>query len=376
VWSTGSGGARPIRIVILNWRDTCSPRSGGAERVTHDVAKGLAARGHEVTWFSSRVDGRPDEESLDGVSIVRRGGEATTRLYAPRFVRRLAPDVVLEEINTLPYLAPLWCEQPVLLYMNQLAREVWFYEAPFPIALAGWASEPLYLRAYRQCDAITISRSSRDDFSSLGFGGRITVTPLAVDAERALALSAKPHTGALIAIGRLTPSKRYDDAIRALAELRVHRTAATLTLIGDGKERGRLEQLADRLGVSEAVTFLGRASETEKLRALDDADVLVGTSVREGWGLTVTEAAMRGTPSVVYDIPGFRDAVIPGRTGLLVEQDPSSLARGVESLLDDVPLFERMRTAAWQTAAPSGHAATVDAFEAALRAVLTDRLRG
>lgn len=362
-----------MRVLILNWRDIRSPRGGGAERVTHEVALRLVKRGHEVTWLSSASDGLPASDVIDGVSVLRRGSEATTRLYAPSLARQIPHDVVLEEINTLPYLAPLWSRVPVLLYMNQLAREVWWYEAPFPVAGLGWLSEPIYLRAYRGCDAVTISNSSRDDLRRLGIRGTISVAPMASDIARVEVLGGKAMTGSLIAVGRLTPSKRYGHAIEALAELRVHRPAATLTLVGEGRSRAQLERLANRKGLGDVVSFAGRVSEEAKNQLLRTSDILLGTSVREGWGLTVTEAAAQGTPSVVYNIPGFRDAVINGRTGLITEPNPSSLAVGVRALLADPMLYERVRVGAWESFGWETYEGAANTFERALAMLLGSR---
>lgn len=356
-----------MRILLLNWRDIRSARGGGAERVTHDVARGLVELGHAVSWLSSRTDDLPPTEVIDGVRIIRRGSELTTRFFAPRTARQVEPDVVLEEINTLPYLSPLWSKAPVLLYMNQLARDVWWYEAPFAVAAVGYVAEPLYLQVYRRCDAVTISVSSRDDLRQVGIGGTISIAPMVADVERVAVLGQKPRTGALVAVGRLTPSKRYDHAIAALARLRLRYPSATLTLIGDGRSRQSLERAAEAAGVARAVRFAGRVSEAEKSLILTASDVLVGTSVREGWGLTVTEAAARGTPSVVYDIPGFRDSVVDGRTGLLVPANSESLAYGVSRLLDDPELYDRLRTEAWYDSESPTHRGTIDTFEQALR---------
>jgi glycosyltransferase involved in cell wall biosynthesis len=364
--SAASPAAESVRILILNWRDVRSPRGGGAERVTHEVATGLVRRSHEVTWLSSSARDLPPKESIDGVRIVRRGNEATTRLFAPRLARRLKPDVVLEEINTLPYLAPVWSRAPVVLYVNQLARDVWWHEAPLPAAMVGWLAEPVYLQAYRGCEAITISRSSRDDLRGLGFRRAVWVAPMAPDAEAAASLVPKRCEGALVTIGRLTPSKRYDHAIAALGDLRPAHPLATLTLIGEGRSEKELATQARELGLGDAVRLVGRVTLNEKLRILDESDVLVGTSVREGWGLTVTEAAARGVPAVVYDIPGFRDAVVHERTGLLVPPRAAELARGVARLLDDRALYERLRAAAHSAVPPPNFDAAVDVFEEVL----------
>jgi len=359
-----------MQILILNWRDIRSPRGGGAERVTHEVARRLVDSGDEVTWLSSKAPGLPEEETIDGVRIIRRGSELTTRLHARRVADAVRPDVIVEEINTLPYFAPVWSRKPVLLYMNQLARDVWWYEAPRSLAAVGWAAEPLYLQAYRWCDAVTVSPSSRDDLRRFGIGREVTVIPLAVDVPAVERVGPRSGRGGLVAIGRLTPSKRYHHAIDALARLRRTHPEASLDLIGRGGELSRLEDHAKMLGVGDAVAFHGSVGELEKIALLDSADVLVGTSVREGWGLTVTEAAVRGTPAVVYDIPGFRDAVVADRTGVVVRPTPAALANGIVDLLADRTRFERLRIQAWERSRRLSHEATAAAFLAAIKRTL------
>jgi glycosyltransferase involved in cell wall biosynthesis len=357
-----------MKLLLLNWRDIRNPRAGGAETLTYEVARRLVQRGHDVTWFTSRPEGLEAEEWVDGIRIVRRGSELTTRLYAPRLGRKDDYDLVVEEVNTLPYFALAWSRAPTLLYINQLAREVWWYEAAKPVAALGYLSEPLYLQAYRRVPTVTISESTLRDLQRLGLRGRIDVIPMAVNVEPVEELRPKRLEGHLIAVGRLAPSKRYEHAIEALTILRRAYNAATLTIVGDGSERGALERHASASGVADVVRFAGVVDEQEKVRLLTEADVLVGCSAREGWGLTVTEAALRGTVSVVYDIPGFRDSVVHQRTGILTESTPSALAAGIASVLGEADSYERLRTAALATARELSWEKTADAFEVAAEA--------
>lgn len=344
-----------------------NPRAGGAEALTHEIARWLVVRGHEVTLFTSRASGAAKAEDLDGVRVVRQGSELTTRLHAVSFALRSDWDVVVEEINTLPYLSPLWSRRPVVLFIHQLAREVWWYEAPRLIAPFGYIAEPLYLSAYRGVEVITISQSTRDDLRRLGFRRPIHVIAPVVQGAALTALPPKEPRGRLLTIGRLVPSKRIGHAVEATAILRRSLPEATLTVVGEGTERRRLERLARRLGVDRAVTFTGRISEERKRELLTGADVLLATSVREGWGLTVTEAARMGTPAVAYDIPGLRDSVVPGRTGLLTACTPSAMAAAVERLVCDRVLYDRMRKAAWERALHLSCQGTPNAFELALK---------
>jgi glycosyltransferase involved in cell wall biosynthesis len=363
-----------MRVLILNWRDVRSARGGGAERVTQDVAARLVRSGHEVTWLSSREQGLPTEDELDGVRIVRRGSELTTRLNAPGLARE-GFDVVVDAINTVPYLAPLWSRAPVVVFFHQLARDVWWYEARLPVAAIGWAFEPFYLQVYRRTPAIVVSPSTRDDLRRFGLRGPVDVIPLAVSVTPPAALPPKHLDGRLVAVGRLTPSKRFDHAIDALADLRRTHPAATLDVIGDGGERAALAAHAGRRGVAGAVRLHGRLGSADRDHLLADADAVIGTSVREGWGLTVTEAAVLGTPGVVYDIPGFRDSVVDGRTGVVTAPDPASLATGVRWLLADPRRYAEIRARAQARASSVSLDDTAAAFEAALAAAIT-RPRG
>jgi glycosyltransferase involved in cell wall biosynthesis len=76
------------------------------------------------------------------------------------------------------------------------------------------------------------------------------------------------------------------------------------------------------------VQFLGAVSQTEKFERLQRAHVLIATSVREGWGLVVSEAAIVGTPSIAYDVAGLRDSV-SASGGFLTAPNPEALGRAL-----------------------------------------------
>ena len=358
-----------MRVLILNWRDKRSPRAGGAEVLTHEVATRLVDRGHHVCWFTSRPPELPGSEIVEGVQVVRRGSEVSTRLHAPRFARRAQFDVVVEEINTLPYFSPAWSRTPTTLFIPQLAREVWWYEAPRLLAPVGYALEPLYLSAYRRVEAVTISASTRDDLRRIGLTKAIHVLPMAVSTPALRGLVEKRLTGRLLFVGRLVRSKRVDHAIITLASLRQRMPDATLTIVGEGPDLRNARDLAARLRLDRAVRFAGRVSEDVKADLMREADLLIACSVREGWGLTVTEAARLGTPSAAYDVPGLRDSITDGRTGLLTPQTPEALAVAIDGLLRDYVRWQRLREAAWREASRASWSRTADAFEAAITSI-------
>jgi glycosyltransferase involved in cell wall biosynthesis len=121
-------------------------------------------------------------------------------------------------------------------------------------------------------------------------------------------------------VGRLSSNKRPQDAIEAFKIVHRQFPEARLWVMGTGPMEAKLCRRAP-----EGVEFLGRVSDTEKLERLGRAHALLVTSVREGWGLVVTEAAAVGTLSVGYKVPGLCDS-ISASNGLLSNPDPVSLA--------------------------------------------------
>jgi glycosyltransferase involved in cell wall biosynthesis len=164
-------------------------------------------------------------------------------------------------------------------------------------------------------------------------------------------LATKERHWTLVFVGRVVPSKRVDHIVRALGL--VHRSGlvqARLWIVGswDQKYRRALDHLIADLGLEGHVTFFGHVDAALKEQLMVRAHVVVMTSVREGWGLAVTEANALGTPAAVYDVPGLRDSTRDGQTGLVCRPNtPSALAQAILSLHAQPLLYARLREQAW-----------------------------
>lgn len=139
-------------------------------------------------------------------------------------------------------------------------------------------------------------------------------------------------------IGRLDPVKRIPDLLEA-----VHRLSGLVQLhvFGEGGERRRIESEIARLGVSDCVTMHGAAARPQE--ALEKIGLLVLPSAAEGFGLVLIEAMAAGVPVVATNVPGIRDVVRDGQTGLLVPAaSPQRLAEAIERMVRDAAMRRRI----------------------------------
>jgi len=298
------------------------------------VCRSLSALGVDVTIATSSSPDRPNDEIVDGIRIVR-GGDFRhgVHLHARRFYERSGGcfDVVLDEINTRPFAAPSWAtSSTVVAVAFQVAREVWFAETPWPVAVMGrYLLEPRWLRGYQQVDTFTISASSARSLAEYGLR-RVHVLPMGADLAAPAQPVVKETTPTFAFVGRLSASKRPEHAIEAFRQARAELPDARLWVMGTGPCEASL-----RRRLPPGVELLGRVSEHDKLDRLARAHALVVTSVREGWGLVVSEAAAVGTWSIAYEVDGLVDAV-PAAGGVLVPPDPTALARAMVSRTPDL----------------------------------------
>jgi phosphatidyl-myo-inositol dimannoside synthase len=170
-----------------------------------------------------------------------------------------------------------------------------------------------------------------------------------------------------VSLARLEPRKGIDTIVRALPALRRKHPRLVYLIAGDGKDMGRLRELAAALDVSGAVIFLGPVVDPQpKAALLSRADIFVmpgrreGSSV-EGFGIAFVEAAWYGAPALAGSDGGAADAVVANETGLLCDgSDDRSVAAALARLLDDEPLrrklgaaaAERARGLVWSAALP------------------------
>lgn len=307
-----------MHIAFLSWRDLANPQAGGSELLLDRLAVGCLERGHTTALFC----GGPIASEARAYPVHQIGGTYTQYLRAPMaFLGRSRQrwDLVVDVENGIPYFAPLWRRAPVLCLVHHVHGDQWRQRFPAPLARIGSEIErrgmPL---AYRRTLFAAGSPSTAAALAALGIDkSRIRVIFNGVSMPQNMPPLGESSEPLFVALGRLVPHKRIDLLLRAWELVRPV-VGGRLIVAGAGPEGDRLMKLAGA-----DVEFRGYIDDEEKQRLLTDAWLLVHPAMHEGWGIVVLEAAVRGTPTLGFDVPGVRDAVVDGETGVLVrtEQD-------------------------------------------------------
>lgn len=349
-----------IRLLVLSWRDINNPLAGGAEKYIHEICRRLVRDyGHEVIFFTSSFQRAKGEEVIDGVKIIRRGHSITTYLLAFLFYVlhwRGKFDRVLEaKDGGLPWFTRFYAGKRAIALVHQTGRDfgrhsylnsTWRYELKGMAALLMYLLEPFLLSVYRLTPVIAVSRSTKVSLLELGIDpNAVTVVPAGTDLKPLEGVPSKETSPTIIYVGRIKRSKGLFDLIEVLFYVRKKIGDVKLWVVGRGDSSylTELRGLTEKLGLTNNVAFFGYVDEKTKIDLLWRSHLLVFPSVREGWGLVVTEANSLGTPCVGYDVPGLRDSVVNGVTGLLVKSgNVRGLADAIIRVLEDEEVREEL----------------------------------
>jgi glycosyltransferase involved in cell wall biosynthesis len=349
-----SAGLR--RVAMVAWRDLDDGEAGGSELHAHEIARRWAAAGIEVVLRTSRVDGQARSIRRDGYEVVRRSGRYAVFATAPLELglgQRGRIDGLVEIWNGMPFLSPLWFRGPRTVFLHHVHAEMWQMVLPRVqrLAAAGRFFEarvapPLY----RRTAVVTLSQSSRAEIvGMLGLDPRlVSVVPPGIDG-RFVPGGVRAAHPLLVAVGRLVPVKRFERLIGATRLLAANHPDLEVVIVGEGYERPVLEAAIEAAGVRRQVRLAGRVDAEGLLGLYRSAWAVVSTSAREGWGMTITEAAACGTPAVASRIAGHMDAVEDGDSGLLFDSDEELVAT-LDQLISDALLRARLAKGALEQA--------------------------
>ena len=328
--------------------------AGGAEVVNEELARRLVKDGHEVIFVVAGFSKSARTDLRHGFKIIRLGNRWTVYWRAYRYYKQHLQgkvDLVIDEVNTMPFFAKYYVKEKNVLLIYQLCRKIWFYEMWFPLNLIGYAFEFFYLRLLNDRTTITISKSSMCDLVRCGFHGAQIINVGIELAPLADLQSYKKFTSpTILSLGNLRSMKRAHHIVEAFRHAKESVLNLQLIIAGDANNfygRGVLRQIT-RSPVRDSIRYIGRIDKDKKVELLQKCHLLVAAPVKEGWGLTVTEAASQGTPAVVYNVDGLRDSVKDGETGVVCQRNnPKEMAERIVWLLSNPIKYNAMRSAAW-----------------------------
>lgn len=339
-----------MNLLALNWNDLKNPYGGGAEVHLEELLRRLVTYGHQVTLFCSGWSGCLPEETVEGVKIIRRGNRYNFNLVAPFYLRRLVKrqrfDLLIEDINKIPFYTPLYLNLKTLVVVPHLFATTVFHEINFVLGSYIYLAERPMVHFYKGLPFNVISESTADDIVERGIPREdISIIHCGIDRELYAydASVTKYENPTVLYLGRIKKYKSVQDLIRAFAIVRKKLPSAQLMVVGNGDYLTSLKSLASELQLTDAVEFPGFVSSEDKVNRMRRAHVAVLPSLKEGWGLTNIESNSVGTSVVAANSPGLRDSVKDGETGFLYEHgNVDMLAEKLMAILTDDPLRKKL----------------------------------
>ena len=349
-----------MHILVLTDRDWTHPQGGGTGTNLYGQVSRWLAWGHRVSVIASGYPGCAAREELGALTVHRVGGRSTV---FPRAIwkqwRGLVPDadVMLEVVNGITFLTPLWSRTPRVTLVHHIHRDHYVREMGRAGQVAAWALETAPLKLlYKGSRFLTISNAAATDIAAHGIPReRIAMNYIGVELD-AFRPGERAEHPMLLYLGRLKRYKRIELLFDVLEQI----PEATLEMAGEGDYREQLEHEIAERGLGPRVLMHGHVSEEKKLELFQRAWVNLTASSAEGWCLTVMEAAACGTPSVAMAVGGLPESIADGETGLLA-RSPAELVEKTRLILDDAELRdglgerarERVHEFTWERTAES-----------------------
>jgi glycosyltransferase involved in cell wall biosynthesis len=356
---------------------------GGAEKRVWEIAKRLAAKGHEVHIFGMKYWEGEDVIEREGVHlhgvcesqdlyVDGKRSIKTSVLFSWKLLRSLGGDFDVVDAQEFPYfpcfsakLFSILKRTPLVITWHEVWGDYWD-EYLGRMGVFGKGIERLTVRLPDKI--IPVSERVRRDLLSMGVRGeRMVVVPNGVDLEKIDSVEAGELTYDLVYVGRLSEHKRVDLLIEAVSLAREVMPDIRCGVIGDGPEMERLRRLVEDLQIEENVVFLGFLETDEDLiAAMKSSRIFVLPSMREGFGISALEANACGLPVVTVrsEMNAASDLVEEGLNGLVVDPTPEDMAEAVLKLLKD-DMYNRLSEPSRRVAEKYDWSVVTDAIERA-----------
>lgn len=330
-----------MKILILSWRCIKNPGAGGSEIYFHELAKRWVEKGIKVVWFSPKFKGAKSEEDIDGIKIIRAGGRFSVYLHACKeyLFGRLKDsyDAVIDVENGIPFFSPLYInKRKLILHIHHYHKDVWPRESKFPVAQLGSFLESYVMPViYRGVEVGTLSNSSAEEIVSEGLSKKQPfIIPPGIDFYKKNHVK-KTKYPSLLFLNRIRKYKGVLTLLEAAEILQNKNFEVKVLIAGGGQDLDMFKKISNDKNLKN-VSFLGKVSDSEKKKLMQECWAFVNPSSKEGWGIVNIEANYARTPAIGSRVSGIKDSIIEGKTGLLFEQDNAlELAKKIEKIISD-----------------------------------------
>jgi glycosyltransferase involved in cell wall biosynthesis len=305
--------------------------------VEHFAAAGWDV--HVISFRPAEIAGAT-VHYVDGYERIGKGRYLAHAWRVRRLVRELRPDLLHSlHLTSYGYLAGLSGVHPNI-------ASVWGRDVMAVASSMPWYTF-LTRYALSKADHVTATgpRLAEATLRYAPSAKPVTVVPYGIDLERFRLRDARPAGDTLVvgAVARLSPEKGLDVLLDAVGMLAKNGTDLRVVLAGDGRERGKLERQAVKLGIADRVEFRGDTPHSRVPDVLAELDIFAMPSREEGFGVAALEASAMQVPVVASDTHGIPDAVQHERTGLLVPpNDATAFDEAIDRLAKDPALRERL----------------------------------
>lgn len=350
------------KILILNWRDPKSPLEGGAERFTQKYAEHWASQGNQVTWITNSFFKSKKTEIVNKVSYIRLGPALDGKLlnyvvyyplflinsvfYISKYIKENKINIVIDEIHGFPFFTPLYSSARNILLACEVAGPIWDKMFPFPINLMGKISEKLIYIFYKETEIWAISDNTKKNIQELLPNKEIKVIPLGVEPHteiiNKLKNVKKTEYPSAIFLARLVKMKGIEAALDITAFLAKKIPGFKLIVVGggDAKYVSYLKEKIKSLDIEDNIQLVGKVSEAKKFEYLKKAHFLLHPSYKEGFGITILEAALVGTPTVARNGSGMDALIKHGYNGYLFDKE-NELYKYIKKLISENEKFSQ-----------------------------------
>jgi glycosyltransferase involved in cell wall biosynthesis len=339
---------------VLHFRQ--SSVLGGPEKVILDLCRLLPQHGFpcEIAIMYRRQPGEPVEHPMvaaaraQGTPIHQLDGHWESLAGAVRWLRRKFRNEELSVVHSHEYKTNLLA-----------ALAACGNSAPALVATVRHTEPGLQMALFQGLDSLVLHRFDRLTVPSQGALSELRAWPSlrrrtrvihhSMDANRIGGPGVRSGDGSapvVLIVGRLQAVKRHDLFLRSAREVLSARPDARFWIAREGELREKLETMTARLGLSNAVSFLGHRTDIESLMAM--SDVVVCSSAYEALSRAVLEALALARPVVATAVGGLPELIRDGETGILVPpDDPQAMAAGILRLLNDGGLAQRLGSAGY-----------------------------